>query len=585
MIFWSAGCGPLYPVEEPSELDTEVQTDDGKTFVPRRRLLPPPFPPVLKPGVSYLNKMGASIQRGWADYLESVRVSLPPNDPLNDYVLETKVEIVLNQKGELEDTKILSSSGEKKYDQAAKLVVKNAAPFDRPSHYRLSDDGLLHVTWLFARDRRQAGVAGANYQSVQIPAGILVRKLALEGRPGRAAQTLARESSSVKNADSLLQLISVVSLEQAALSGKFEVSNHSIETLAALGVTRSLPTLRKIAFSSAWTSSQAIKGLAELEDVESKGELKSVLKRSSDIDKVYVLSETLTHLGEQAYLAEVAKNGLISSSDTEKAKALRVLAFVAKADDKAAVFSIFSESQSKEIKTAAAMALGGLLPVDAESEKLLSSCLTSTQDELRLACYRGLHLGVKKGYRSPQLFSHVLLGTHDLLPEIRRLSYYIAAMSDPEKFAKEVQTDHEKHDENLLVVVNQLALLKNEYATKRLLEYAKSDVTRVRGRAIRGLIDRDTDTVRSTIFQGLQDENENVRVEALAATDQYFVPGDFNHSPSVKVKAVALQRWMTEEEDNDLVSEFSGFIAQSKDVNERAFWASLWLSKSRHKAE
>ena len=61
--------------------------------------------------------MGAPIQRGWADYLESVRVSLPPNDPLNDYVLETKVEIVLNQKGELEDTKILSSSGEKKYDQ------------------------------------------------------------------------------------------------------------------------------------------------------------------------------------------------------------------------------------------------------------------------------------------------------------------------------------------------------------------------------------------------------------------------------------------------------------------------------------
>ena len=108
-----------------------------------------------------------------------------------------------------------------------------------------------------------------------------------------------------------------------------------------------------------------------------------------------MLSETLTHLGEQAYLAEVAKNGLISSSDTEKAKALRVLAFVAKADDKAAVFSIFSESQSKEIKTAAAMALGGLLPVDSESEKLLSSCLTSTQDELRLACYRGLHLGVK----------------------------------------------------------------------------------------------------------------------------------------------------------------------------------------------
>ena len=77
-------------------------------------------------------------------------------------------------------------------------AIADAAPFAPPPLELLSDDDRLHLRWLFARDRRQAGPATAEVVTVELPlrdaidGAVAARRARARGSPDRARAGGAR---------------------------------------------------------------------------------------------------------------------------------------------------------------------------------------------------------------------------------------------------------------------------------------------------------------------------------------------------------------------------------------------------------
>src|SRR5262249_44152744 len=80
-------------------------------------------------------------------------------------------------------------------------VVENAAPLPAPPTELLSDDGLVHVSWLLARDARQDGVAGAVVRKLTFPPAKAVPALLAAQRVDEAA---ARAAGALAHGDATL---------------------------------------------------------------------------------------------------------------------------------------------------------------------------------------------------------------------------------------------------------------------------------------------------------------------------------------------------------------------------------------------
>src|SRR5204862_275406 len=86
-------------------------------------------------------------------------------DPLNRASLEAEAEIEIDPHGGLLDVRV-TGSGNDDFDAAVTEVVRDREPFPKPPPGLLSDDGHFHLRWRFARDIRQAGVAGAELDKI-----------------------------------------------------------------------------------------------------------------------------------------------------------------------------------------------------------------------------------------------------------------------------------------------------------------------------------------------------------------------------------------------------------------------------------
>jgi len=165
------------------------------------RLLPSgpplPAPTVIDPatrGAAYLVALGAQLQPPWAQFLEDCRLRLPASHPLNAPGLEATVELAIAPDGTLAELRIVRGSGNGDFDTAVIDVLGDVTPLPRPPAELESDDALVHVRWLFARDRRQAGPATAVVMTVELPLVATVAHLLARGAFARAAARVARAS-------------------------------------------------------------------------------------------------------------------------------------------------------------------------------------------------------------------------------------------------------------------------------------------------------------------------------------------------------------------------------------------------------
>jgi TonB family protein len=104
------------------------------------------------PFATYLNGMHQRIHPIFAEsFLESLD-SLPPNHPLNDQELMTRLEIVLTKDGHLKRMGVVRLSGVTAFDVAALDAVDRAQPFGPAPSAIVSPDGNVYLHWEFHRN-------------------------------------------------------------------------------------------------------------------------------------------------------------------------------------------------------------------------------------------------------------------------------------------------------------------------------------------------------------------------------------------------------------------------------------------------
>src|SRR5690349_16805519 len=132
------------------------------------RLLPPlPADPAAH-GAAYLNQVALQLQPGWGQFLDDCRLRLPASHALNTMTLAAIVDLAVDRRGRIVDVD-LHGSGNADFDEAVRDALADAQPLAAPPEDLISDDERVHLTWLFARDRRQAGPATAAVVTVDLP--------------------------------------------------------------------------------------------------------------------------------------------------------------------------------------------------------------------------------------------------------------------------------------------------------------------------------------------------------------------------------------------------------------------------------
>jgi TonB family protein len=209
---------------------------------------PPPSDPNAK-GHLYLEAVYEGIRVPWTQFLEDCRLRLPPSHPLNRTSLEASVEIEIDSHGGVLDVR-LTGSGDDDFDTAVTEVVRDREPFPTPPSGLLSDDGHLHLKWRFARDVRQAGVAGAEIMVIEWGVERAVPKLLGEGRIGEAARRLALEPTDRSGVPELAETVFGAAIAEAIDGPDLAARRLAVETAARMPIAQAATALRARARSS-----------------------------------------------------------------------------------------------------------------------------------------------------------------------------------------------------------------------------------------------------------------------------------------------------------------------------------------------
>ncbi|APR99667.1 TonB C-terminal domain-containing protein [Pajaroellobacter abortibovis] len=104
------------------------------------------------PFATYLNTIHLQIHPIFADGFLASLQQLPKGHPMNDLKLFTRLEIVLNQSGNILKMGVVRTSGVLAFDLAALEAVQEAVPFVAAPESILSFDGNVYLHWEFHRD-------------------------------------------------------------------------------------------------------------------------------------------------------------------------------------------------------------------------------------------------------------------------------------------------------------------------------------------------------------------------------------------------------------------------------------------------
>jgi TonB family protein len=218
------------------------------------------------------------LQPGWGQFLDDCRLRLPARHPLNDLALSANAELVIDGRGGVVDVKV-ASSGNADFDRAVRDAIRDANPLPAPPRELWSDDDRVHVRWLFARDRRQAGPATAKIIDVQLPVVSVVDRLILAHDLARAARRVLAEQG---DRTAAMEKLAIAALREGLAS-----SDSAVRRSAALAVGRALV-------------------------IELSTDVRDVLTSTADLELRLAAVETVSRLGggifARVLLDELAKD-------------------------------------------------------------------------------------------------------------------------------------------------------------------------------------------------------------------------------------------------------------------------------------
>ncbi len=195
-------------------------------------------------GGAYLTTLGAEIQPRWSSFLEDCRLRLSTSHPLNDPRLSTTAHLEIAGDGRVL-ARAVTASANRDFDRAVTDVLAEIDRVAPPPADLWSDDDRVHVSWLFARDARQAGPATASIVTVHQPLSLVVSRRLSEGDVTRAARRALEASDLDPDVPDATRAVMMAALDEA-LRGSRASRVAAIETIAAARLTSFAAELRPL---------------------------------------------------------------------------------------------------------------------------------------------------------------------------------------------------------------------------------------------------------------------------------------------------------------------------------------------------
>ncbi|MDQ3340435.1 MAG: HEAT repeat domain-containing protein [Myxococcota bacterium] len=223
--------------------------------------LPPlqPIDPHVR-GARYLTALANHIQPRWAQFLEDCRLRLGADHPLNITSLTTDIELLVDDRGAIKP-RVMQTSGNSDFDRAALEVIREL-PHTPPPTELESDDGLVHVHWVFARDRRQAGPATAKVLAIELPLVATVQRM-LERDSGiaRAAKRLVVAPETNGERMPATEIVMIAALQEGLASSDGDTREAALEAVGKAKLTALAPDVHRLIDANG-QSEQRVKAIA-----------------------------------------------------------------------------------------------------------------------------------------------------------------------------------------------------------------------------------------------------------------------------------------------------------------------------------
>ncbi|MCB9572398.1 MAG: TonB family protein [Kofleriaceae bacterium] len=560
-----AGC-PRPPAKATGGTTVTVDGDppdypDG--FDPGQALPEPAPPDPGAYGVAYLQMIYPAIRDAWSAFLEDCRLRLPPDHPLNSPTLEATVEIVIDGDGQVASVTLIRPSGNDDFDGVARDVAAEAAPFPPPPKALISDDDHAYVTWLFARDRRQAGVATAALRRVEWPLDRAVPKLVEAGRLDDAARRLAAAAPGATGAekDQILGLAERVFV--TAVRGGLAVDDASVQRAAIEAIRGAArhagggalaplaPTMRELRSIADGAvemplRAAAIAALGAIGDRDAAPMLLAILDKDQghNVELSGEAARALVALDQAKATAAVLRPWLTS---TERAKVTGALVTLGRAGVPGLEAELAKLIGHKDVavRTGACAALGTALTAGASDAawKAIRKGLDDRDASVRGACARGAAVAAAGGGKSRAAYWRLVELFRDKDERVRAGAALAAVRLDPSKVTQELGAlAKEKSPVVLAALAEGLGATPAGPPDKRLVALSGADDVRVRTAAVRALAGRADAESRGLAAGKIVDPEVAVRLAAIEAIDDPAQLETLASDPVAELAAAASRR-------------------------------------------
>jgi TonB family protein len=514
-------------------------------FTPPPPLAEPPPPDPETPGLPYLQQIEPALAGPWAGFLEDLRLRMPPSHKLNDPALAVTLELVIEPGGRLASVRVVSPSGNPELDDVALEIARGASYPPAPAEW-LSDDRRAHVRWTFARDRRQAGVAGASLDRLRFPLDRAVGALIEAGALGEAAARIA-EAAGAEGADparlaALLRAVAVAAARDGLASGDAGTAQAAIGLVVAGRMTELVAEVRRLAGAALDPALRiaAIGALGRVGNGESTALLVKLVAggERGGAELAAAAAGALEALGKRAELAAVVTSSLGGADDDARWAALAALGQVPVDGTVPALLALVRRGGKAE-QLAAAAALGPAAPSSKPAQDALVAGLASSDPAMRAAAAHALAVAAPGG-AVRAAYGKVAERLKDRDERVRAAAATAAARIDPVRFGRELAVlDREKSSLVELALAEGLGPVPGAEPVIRLEKLRKSSNPLIRQAADRAMCDRREAGLRPLCAALVQSRDPAVRAAGVAALDGAALRGLLSDSqPDVRAAAV-----------------------------------------------
>ena len=555
----------------------------------------PPPPDPDKPGLAYLQTVQKQLAEPWGTFLENCRLRLPPEHPLNKSTLAVLVHLTIDGQGALHSTVIEKASGNAEFDEVALEVIREAAPFAEPPVPFTSDDDLVHVRWLLARDRRQAGVATAELYRFEWPVDRAVPKFLAKNDITTAAQRLLRVVDQKNPTTGHMQL--AASIAEGAIRAALASRDPAIQLVAAQAAAKvrmisAAEGLRAILDRSKdmTVRAQAIRTMGAIGDRGAASLLLSTLENAKgsgvggQLDAGISAALALSDLGS----AEVARSTVHSwFQAADKESLWAALVVMSRFPVPAALPELLAmsgdTSQSRKVRMAACMAVGAATDANNVSANMkgLRKRFEDKDAAVRAACVNAVALAAENGVHSRFTYWNIIeIMKKDRDERVREAAVRAATALEPGLFHSELYLLRKETSVPVLsALATGLGRVPDPTAFQKLRSLADHVNPLVHRPAIIALLGHPDARAQAVVRSYLDHDDMAIRLSAIRALrDQPTLAGMLgDESPEVRRAAfetllgIVGKRAMA-------VRMLRGLVESKPQSRMRIYYAASWLA-------